>query len=117
MKEYALLAVLMCYRRYFQYHDLKHKNKWSQLSPLKETEFKITILGYGTISKQIVKELIKFGFKVNIWANKKRIITKCNYFYGAKQLFKSVERSNCILNLLPNTSKTRDLIKSLKMYF
>ena len=63
MTEYAILSVLMCYRKYFQYNELKNRKKWNQISPYKAEEFKITVLGYGNIAKNIVKELLRFGFK------------------------------------------------------
>ena len=110
MKEYTLLAVLMCYRRYFNYLDQKNKRKWKQITPFKQNEFNITILGYGIIAKTIVKELIKLGFKINVWANKKRNLKKCNYYYGSSQLLKSIKNSNCLINLLPSTSDTINLI-------
>ena len=112
MTEYAILSVLMCYRKYFQYNELKNKKKWNQISPFKAEEFKITVLGYGNIAKNIVKELLRFGFKINVWANKKRHLTKTKYYYGRKQLYKSVQESNCLINLLPHTSSTYNIINS-----
>tara|TARA_B100000686_G_scaffold149590_1_gene156862 strand:+ start:23701 stop:24651 length:951 start_codon:yes stop_codon:yes gene_type:complete len=110
MTEYSILAVLMCYRKYFQYSELKNKIKWKQLTPLKKNEFKVTVLGYGIIAKNIIKELSKLGFNINVWASKKRELKHCKYYYGSSQFLKSVKNSNCLLNLLPNTSKTKGLI-------
>jgi len=110
MKEYALLAVLMCYRRYFSYLDQKNKKNWKQITPFRQYEFNITILGYGNIAKSIIKELTKLGFKINVWANKKRYLKKCNYFYGIPKLNESLKNSNCLINLLPSTNNTINLI-------
>jgi len=110
MTEYTFLSVLMCYRRFFNYLDQKNKKIWKQITPFKQNEFNITILGYGNIAKNIVKELTKFGFKINVWANKKRNLKKYNYFYGISELNKSLINSNCLINILPSTSYTKNLI-------
>lgn len=115
MTEYALLSVLMCYRRYFQYNKYKNNKNWNQIVPFNQNEFKITILGYGTIAKNICKELSRFGFNINIWANSKRKVKNFNYYYGPKQLKNSVKKVNCLINLLPTTTKTFELI-NLKLF-
>ena len=110
MTEYAIFAVLMCYRKYFQYNELKKEKKWQQIPTSETKEFKITVLGYGTIAKNIVNELLRYGFTINVWANKKRTLTKFKYYYGPKQLNNSIKNSNCLINLLPNTSSTSQII-------
>ena len=49
-------------------------------------------------------------FKINFCENKKRNLKKFKYYYGPKQLNNSIKNSNCLINLLPNTSSTSQII-------
>ena len=110
MAEYLLMSVLMCYRKYFQYSINKKYKKWKQLTPLDKKSFIITILGYGTISKLIVKKLIYMGFKVQVWSNKKRNPKNIDYYYGYDGFHKSLKNTSCLISLLPSTSSTQNLL-------
>ena len=110
MAEYLLMSVLMCYRRYFQYSINKKYKTWEQLTPLNKKNFIITILGYGTISKLIVKKLIYMGFKVQVWSNKKRNPKNIGYYYGYDGLHHSLKNTSCLISLLPSTPATKNLL-------
>ena len=110
MAEYALMSVLMCKRKYFQYSKNMSNKKWNQLTPLDNKDFKITILGYGNISKLIIKNFKGMGFNINVWGNSKRNLKNINYFFGKSQLHESIKNSSCLISLLPDTKLTRGLI-------
>ena len=110
MAEYALMSVLMCKRKYFQYSKNMSNKKWNQLTPLDNKDFKITILGYGNISKLIIKNFKGMGFNINVWGNSKRNLKNINYFFGKNQLHESIKNSSCLISLLPDTKLTEDLI-------
>ena len=110
MAEYLLMSVLMCYRKYFQYSNNKKNKIWEQFTPLDKKSFIITILGYGTISKLIVKKLIYMGFKVQVWSNKKRNPKTISYYYGRDGFHNSLKNTSCLISLLPSTSATQNLL-------
>ena len=110
MAEYLLMSVLMCYRKFFQYSVNKNNKNWKQLIPSDKQNFIITILGYGTISKLIVKKLIYMGFNVQVWSKTKRTPKHIDYYYGDNGLHNSLKNTSCLISLLPATSATQNLI-------
>ena len=110
MAEYALMSVLMCKRKYFQYSYNMKKEIWGQLTPLENKNFKITILGYGNIAKLVIKRLKYFGFHINVWSRTKRTLKSINYYYGKDKLHDSIKGSSCLISLLPDTEFSRNII-------
>jgi len=110
MAEYALMSVLMCKRKYFQYSKNMSNKQWDQLTPLDNKDFKITILGYGNISKVIIKNLKNMGFNITVWGNTKRNLKNINYYYGINQFHESLKNTSCLISLLPDTKLTKNLI-------
>ena len=110
MAEYVLMSVLMCHRKFFQYSVNKKEKYWNQLIPLDKKTFTITLLGYGTISKLVIKKLLYMGFNIKAWGKKKRRPKNIKYYYGADQLKDSIKDSSCLISLLPATSTTNNII-------
>ena len=110
MADYILMSVLMCHRKIFQYSINKKNKDWNQLIPFDKDNFGITILGYGTIARIVIKKLKYMGFNVKVWSKTKRILKNIQYYNGIKQLHKSIKNSSCLISLLPNTSETNNII-------
>jgi len=110
MADYLLMSVLMCYRRYFQYSANKENKIWKQLIPPDKDNFIITILGYGSISKLIIKKLNYMGFNVQVWSKSKRNPKNIVYYYGDSGLHNSLKNTSCLISLLPLTSSTHNLL-------
>ena len=110
MSEYVLLSVIYCYRNFFKYAINKNNKVWNQLPIFNKKDFIITVLGYGTIAKLIIKKLISMGFSLNVWGRKKRNLKKVNYFSGIGQFHNSIKNSSCLISLLPNTLGTNNII-------
>ena len=110
MVEYTLMSILMCKRKYFQYHNNQIKKKWEQLTPKTNKDFNISILGYGNIAKLVIKNLKNLGFNINVWGNSKRKPKNVNYYFGKNQLHDCIKNSSCLISLLPNTTLTKNLI-------
>ena len=110
MAEYLLMSVLMCYRRYFQYSNNKQNKIWKPLTPLEKNSFIITILGYGAISKLLIKKLNYMGFTVKVWGNKKRNPNNIDYYYGNARFHNSLKNTSCLISLLPSTLATHNLL-------
>ena len=110
MAEYLLMSVLMCYRNFFEYSDNKKSKNWKQLTPSTKQDFIITVLGYGTISKLIVKKLIYMGFNVQVWSKTKRAPKNIVYYYSDNGFHNSLKNTSCLISLLPATSSTHNII-------
>jgi len=110
MADYILMSVLMCHRKIFQYSINKKNKDWNQIIPFDKDNFGITILGYGTIARIVIKKLKYMGFNVKVWSKTKRNPKNIQYYYGSRQLHKSIKNSSCLISLLPNTSETNNII-------
>jgi glyoxylate/hydroxypyruvate reductase len=110
MVEYVLMSVIYCHRNFFKYAINKNKIKWDQLPIIHKSKFNITILGYGTIAKLIIKKLCYMGFNVKVWSKKKRNPKNIEYYYGSSQFHKSIKGTSCLISLLPNTTETNKIV-------
>ena len=110
MSEYVLMATLMCHRKIFQYSNNRNIKSWKQLVPLKNSDFTVTILGYGSIAKFIIKELKQFGFNIKVWARQKRVLKDIQYYSGTNGLRSSIINSSCLISILPSTKETKNII-------
>lgn len=110
MADYILMSVLMCHRKIFQYSINKKNKDWNQIIPFDKDNFGITILGYGTIARIVIKKLKYMGFNIKVWSKTKRSPQNIQYYYGSRQLHKSIKNSSCLISLLPNTSETNNII-------
>ena len=111
MADYALMSVLLCQKNIFNYSLNKTKNIWKQLKPLANSDFIISILGYGTISKLVIKKLKYMGYQVKVWGRSKRKVKSLEYYHGPENLYKCIQGTSCLISILPNTIETSNLIR------
>jgi glyoxylate/hydroxypyruvate reductase A len=108
---YALHWVLHFHNDYYQYTDIQHTRHWNP-QPLKLPEkCRIGVMGLGTIGKKIADTLIGFDFIVSGWgATKKPEMESLPYFYGAEQVSAFLSTIDILINVLPLTTKTNNLL-------
>jgi glyoxylate/hydroxypyruvate reductase A len=110
MADYALMAVLMCQRNFFNYSFNKTNKKWDQVKAISNNDFNISILGYGTIAKLVIKKLKYMGFNIKVWGRTKRSIKNIDYYHGLENLKNCIKNTSCLISILPNTNETYNLI-------
>jgi len=110
MAEYAIMSVLMCQRKYFQYKTNMKNKIWNQVKPINNEHFKISILGYGNISKLVIKKLKNLNFNIKVWGNTNRNPRNIDYYYGINSLKECIKDSSCLISLLPYTKYSKQLI-------
>ena len=70
-------------------------------------EKKILIVGYGNIGKKIAK--VCKAMNMNIYAVKKNLTKKNNFFYDIRNLSVAVKNKDFVINLLPKTNLTKNI--------
>jgi len=71
----------------------------------------IGVMGMGVIGNEIAKNLLGFDFKVSGWgATSKKTDSSLNYYYGMEQLSEFLSTINILINVLPLTTKTNNLL-------
>jgi glyoxylate/hydroxypyruvate reductase len=110
MSETALLHVLRHHRLLPEYALAQQRREWKRLPVLRADERRVGVLGLGPIGLAAAKCLGDHGFKVAAWARSARTIDGIEVYAGRDRLAAFLARSEIVVNLLPLTSETRDIL-------
>jgi len=108
---HALHWVLHFHSDQYLYRIQQHKSEWNQQASIQSEDRTIGILGLGNIGKSIGDSLINLDFNVIGWgARKKESLEGIEYSYGKDLLCKFLSRSDILINVLPKTENTTNLL-------
>ena len=112
MFEHVLTCILASMKN-FPFYQIDKGNKiWEPKSYKSINKTEITILGLGEIGKFVAEKLYHLGFIVNGWSNSAKDLDNISSFYGENQFYKSVESADFIINLLPLTPVTENILNA-----
>ena len=108
---HSLHWVLHFHSNQYLYRSQQLKRQWIQQSSIQTEERTIGIMGLGNIGRSIGELLVTQSFNVIGWgANQKSSLTDIKYYYGQDQLSDFLGRTNILINVLPLTSDTTNII-------
>ena len=108
---HALHWVLHFHSDQYLYRSQQLKRQWIQQSSIQTEDRIIGIMGLGNIGRSIGELLVTQSFNVIGWgANQKSSLTDIKYYYGQDQLSDFLGRTNILINVLPLTSDTTNII-------
>ena len=108
---HALHWVLHFHSGQYLYRSQQLKRQWIQQSSIQTEDRTIGIMGLGNIGRSIGELLVTQSFNVIGWgANQKSSLTDIKYYYGQDQLSDFLGRTNILINVLPLTSDTTNII-------
>ena len=108
---HALHWVLHFHSDQYLYRSQQLKRQWIQQSSIQTEDRTIGIMGLGNIGRSIGELLVTQSFNVIGWgANQKSSLTDIKYYYGQDQLSDFLGRTNILINVLPLTSDTANII-------
>ena len=108
---HSLHWVLHFHSDQYLYRSQQLKRQWIQQSSIQTEERTIGIMGLGNIGRSIGELLVTQSFNVIGWgANQKSSLTDIKYYYGQDQLSDFLGRTNILINVLPLTSDTTNII-------
>ena len=108
---HALHWVLHFHSDQYLYRSQQLKRQWIQQSSIQTEDRTIGIMGLGNIGRSIGELLVTQSFNVIGWgANQKSSLTDIKYYYGQDQLSDFLGRTNILINVLPLTSHTTNII-------
>ena len=110
MAEYATHWVLGWYRRFGDYQDQKIRKEWMALDIPPLSEFAVGILGAGVLAMSVLKGLKPWGFPLRCWSRSLKHIDGVISFHGHDQLPTFLHGTRVLINLLPDTPQTKDII-------
>jgi glyoxylate/hydroxypyruvate reductase A len=110
MAEYALYAVLHFQRRLREYSSQQQAANWRPLPWKLAQEWPVGIMGLGIMGGLIASRIAAFGYPVAGWVRSPRTAGGIETFAGLENLGKFLARSRVVINALPLTPQTRNIL-------
>jgi glyoxylate/hydroxypyruvate reductase A len=109
--EYVTLAVLRVERDDDHFDRLQVERKWQRrMTRRTGGKLRVGLLGWGVIAREIARRLSFLGFPVAAWARSGRTDGPIVVHAGTDGLHRMLTASNILVNALPGTEATRDLL-------
>lgn len=108
--EYALLHVLRHHRHMPEFIAQQRRAEWKKTEVRLAAERRVGFMGLGLIGMAAASLVRDVGFQVAAWTRTPRDEPGIENFHGPEQLAPFLARSEIVINLLPLTDETRDII-------
>lgn len=108
--EYVLLHVLRHHRNLPAYARAQAERRWGRLPQPYAAQRRVGVMGLGPIGLRAARSVRAMGFDVAGWTRRSREIAGIPTFHGAEQLAEFLRRTEILVNLLPLTRETEDLL-------
>ena len=110
MAEYVLHQLLEASRGMETYRDQQRQGIWKIHRPIRRSEWPVGVMGLGHIGKRVARTLADLDYRVNGWARSEHELDGVSTYAGADQLGKFLKSTRVLINTLPLTEETRDII-------
>jgi glyoxylate/hydroxypyruvate reductase len=111
MAEYVCHAVIRHFRELDGYEVDARQGRWSYRKPRRRAEFAVGVMGLGVLGARVAQALRGFEFPVNGWSRSARAIEGVQGYAGEAQLDDFLRASTVLVNLLPLTPATQDIMR------
>lgn len=110
MAEYVLHQLLEASREMEIYRKQQRQGIWKIHRPIKRSEWPVGIMGLGHIGKRVARTLADLDYQVNGWARGEHSVEGVSTYAGRDQLGDFLQSTRVLVNTLPLTDETRDII-------
>ncbi len=110
MAEYVLHQLLEASRGMETYREQQRQSLWKIHRPIKRSEWPVGVMGLGHIGKRVARTLANLDYQVSGWARGEHSLEGVNTFAGPVQLGDFLKATRVLVNTLPLTDETRDII-------
>ncbi len=110
MREYAVCTVLGWYRRFGEYREQQAAGEWREREILPRESFVVGILGAGVLGLAVAGSLEPWGFPLRCWSRGPKNVPGVASYYGEDQLPAFLSGTRALINLLPDTPRTRGIL-------
>ncbi len=115
MAEYVCHAVIRHFREFDAYERDVREGKWSYRKPHLRSDFSVGVMGLGVLGARVAKTLQAFEFPVNGWSRSAKQLPDVQCFAGMQQLDAFLASSRVLVNLLPLTAETENILNKTNM--
>jgi len=110
MAEYVSHSVIRHFREFDSYEQQATEGTWVRRPAWSRADFTIGVLGLGVLGVRVARALRQFEFPVRGWSRNARVVDGVRCFSGTAQLTDFLAGSQVLVNLLPLTPDTRDIL-------
>lgn len=110
MAEYVCHAVVRHFREFDQYETDMQAGRWGYRKPRLRNDFPVGVMGLGVLGQRVARALAQFDFPVNGWSRTPRSVEGVHAFDGSKGLQDFLAASRVLVNLLPLTPETQNIL-------
>lgn len=112
MAEYVCHAVIRHFRELDKVEADARVGIWQQRQPRLRAEFSVGVLGLGVLGQRVLKALEAFEFPLRGWSRTPRHVNGVQTFAGPQELPGFLAASRVLVNLLPLTPETENLLNT-----
>ena len=110
MSEWCLMHVLRYHRQGPEYAAIAAAKAWTKLPFPDTAKRRVGIMGLGALGGDLAAKLVGLGFDVRGWSRSAKTLDGVTSYHGADGLADFLAASEIVVNLLPLTRDTRDLM-------
>ncbi|RMA59080.1 glyoxylate/hydroxypyruvate reductase A [Acidovorax sp. 100] len=110
MAEYVCHAVIRHFREFDGYEADTQAGRWGYRKPRLRSDYPVGVMGLGVLGERVAKALALFDFPINGWSRSPKAIDGVRGFAGADQFNDFLAASRVLVNLLPLTPDTANVI-------
>jgi len=110
MAEYVCQAVIRHFRDLNAYAENMRAGHWTYYKPRQRSECPVGVMGLGVLGARVAQALSHFEFPVNGWSRTPKVLDGVRGFRGAAQLDEFLASSRVLVNLLPLTLDTQNIL-------
>ena len=110
MAEYVCHAVIRHFREFDAYEADMQSGRWGYRKPRLRSEFPVGVMGLGVLGERVARALTQFDFPVNGWSRSPKAIVGVRGFSGTDGFNDFLAASRVLVNLLPLTPDTQDIM-------
>ena len=107
MTQYCIYWVTHFYRQFDRYAQQQRAHTWRRIEYPPLDQYKVGILGLGSIGTPIGNALRSIGYDLSAWVQSDRTIEQIRLYKGVEEFSAFMSGLDVLINVLPLTSDTR----------
>lgn len=112
MREYVLGVITSRVRQFDLLAEQQRADRWQQIAAKSFSAVKVGVMGLGELGSSVAAYLAQVGFEVAGWSRSEKSIAGIECYAGAEQLANFLSHAEVLVNLLPLTPKTTDILNA-----
>ena len=110
MAEYVCHALIRHTRQFDVFEAQARAGQWNEPVPLERGHYPVGILGMGVLGERVARAVAALDFPVLAWSRSPKQVAGVKSLFGATQLPAFLAQTRVLVNLLPLTPETENLL-------